>query len=72
MSERSKARATLYNRVGVVKRHFDRSKVLIFPFVEVLGLLLLLFLLINQGPLCRILRWKLVPPTIYPVTDSRP
>ena len=28
---------TLYNRVGVVKRHVDRSKVLTFPFVEGFG-----------------------------------
>ena len=28
--------ATLYNRVGVVKRHVDRRRVLTFPFVEFL------------------------------------
>ena len=27
-------RATLYNRVGVVKRHVDQRRVLVFPFVE--------------------------------------
>jgi hypothetical protein len=64
--------ATLYNRVGGVKRHLDGSKVFDFSFRSVLGLLLLLLLLMNQGPLCRILRWNLVPPTIYPVTNIRP
>jgi hypothetical protein len=29
--------ATLYNRVGVVKRHVEHSKGLTFPFVEVFG-----------------------------------
>src|ERR1019366_3026676 len=29
--------ATLYNRVGVVKRHVDRRRVLFFPFVEGFG-----------------------------------
>ena len=33
---------TLYNRVGVVKRHVDRRKVLTFPSWKVLVLLLVL------------------------------
>jgi hypothetical protein len=59
--------ATLYNRVGVVKRHLDRLKVLCFPFVEIL-VLLLVFCSSDQSSLFRITRWNLVPPTIYPVT----
>jgi hypothetical protein len=34
---KSETWGTLYNRVGVVKRHVDRSKVLTFPFVEGFG-----------------------------------
>src|SRR5271157_345845 len=32
--------ATLYNRVGVVKRHVDQRRVLVFPFVEGFGVAL--------------------------------
>jgi hypothetical protein len=33
-SKDSDAWATLYNRIGVVKRHFNRPKVFSFSFVE--------------------------------------
>ncbi|SPE44742.1 hypothetical protein SBA7_50016 [Candidatus Sulfotelmatobacter sp. SbA7] len=51
--------APIYNRVGVVKRHVDRRRVLVFPSWKVLVLLLVLSLLIQPRPAFRILRWKL-------------
>ena len=61
MPTRSKAWATLYNRVGVVKRHVDSRRVLTFPSwkVWVLLLVLRLFLLMRPRPAFRIARWKL-------------
>jgi hypothetical protein len=73
---------TLYNGVGSVKRHVslprgavDTSDTQGFDllFVELLVLRLLLLLLIR--PKARFQNRAveaLVPPTIYPVTDSRP
>jgi len=37
---KTEGRATLYNRVGVVKRHVDQRRVLVFPFVEGFGVAL--------------------------------
>ena len=52
--------ATLYNRVGVVKRHVDQRRVLVFPFVEGFGVALgWLLLLMRPRPTFRIVRWKL-------------
>lgn len=70
-----KAWATLYNRIGVVKRHVDMRKVLTFLSWKVLLLLLVLLLLFahaTTGSLSESCGGRLVPPTIYPVTDSRP
>jgi hypothetical protein len=69
-----KAGATLYNRVGVVKGHVDPREVLTFLFVEGFGfaVALAVALLMRPRPAFRILRWSLVPPTIYPVADVRP
>src|SRR5882762_4641773 len=39
---KSEGWATLYNRVGVVKRHVDQRKVLTFPFVEGFGVAVVL------------------------------
>jgi hypothetical protein len=69
--------ATLYNRVGVVKRHFDLPKVFLFPLVEGFGFGVALgvafaFCSCDQGPLSESCGGRLVPPTIYPVTDFRP
>jgi len=62
--------ATLYNRVGVVKRHFERAgddpaavesrlPVLMFPSQKVLVLVLLLFSCsFRPRPAFRIARWK--------------
>jgi hypothetical protein len=64
---------TLYNRVGVVKRHVDRRKVWTFPFVEGFGVALgVAFCSCDHGPLSESCGGSLVPPTIYPVTDFRP
>jgi hypothetical protein len=51
--------ATLYNRVGVVKRHLDPRRVLTFPFVEGFGVALgvAVALLMRPRPAFRILRW---------------
>jgi len=60
---RNQTWATLYNRAGVVKRHFDRRKVLTFPSLAVLVLVwllvLLLFLLTRPRLAFRISRWTL-------------
>jgi hypothetical protein len=68
---------TLYNRVGIVKRHVDPRRVLTFLFVEGFGFGVALgvaFALCScdQGPLSESCGGSLVPPTIYPVTDFRP
>ena len=59
----AKGWATLYNRVGVVKRHLDPREVLKFLFVEGFGFVLALgccfcSLLMRPRPAFRILRWK--------------
>src|SRR5258708_40281791 len=50
---------TLYNRIGVVKRHVDPREVLTFLFVEGFGVAVALgvALLMRPGPAFRILRW---------------
>ena len=51
--------ATLYNRVGVVKRHLCRSKVFVFSFVGGFCFCCCFcFLLIEQGPLSESPGWK--------------
>jgi branched-subunit amino acid ABC-type transport system permease component len=54
-------RATLYNLVGVVKRHVDARRVLTFLFVEGFGVAVALgvALLMRPRPAFRILRWKI-------------
>jgi hypothetical protein len=62
---------TLYNRVGVVKRHVSRGRGLNFdfPFVEGFDLVLPLLVLTDQGSLSESRGGRLVPPAIYPVTS---
>ena len=62
--------ATLYNLVGVVKRHVECPRFLFLLRGEFLTLLLLLFLLTQPQLAFRISRWKLVPPTIYSVLST--
>jgi hypothetical protein len=65
--------ATLYNRIGVVKRHVERQRVLSFPFVESLCFCRCSSLSLMPPRLAfRIPGWNLVPPTIYPVLLVRP
>src|SRR6266851_6264436 len=68
--------ATLYNLVGVVKRHVEclRSASCCagaeLEFFLLIGKLLMLLLLTRLQLAFRILRWKLVPPTIYSVSGT--
>jgi len=73
--------ATLYNLVGVVKRHVEcprsatslRCRLLnsSFWFLLIRKLLMLLSFLLTRPQLAfRISRWKLVPPTIYSVFST--
>src|SRR5208283_2248710 len=62
--------ATLYNRVGVVKRHYDQRRFLSFPFVEDFAFVLAVAFVsrsCHQGSLTESCGGSLVPPTIYPV-----
>jgi hypothetical protein len=59
--------ATLYNRVGGVKRHVEHSKVLTFAFVEVFGFGVA-FAHATKARLQNLPVEFLVPPTIYSVT----
>src|SRR5712692_9733787 len=68
--------ATLYNLVGVVKRHVEclRSASCCagaeLEFFLLIGKLLMLLLLTRLQLAFRIWRWKLVPPTIYSVSGT--
>src|SRR5437763_11669565 len=48
-SKTAKGGATFYNRVGVVKTHFERPKDFGFYFVEDFGVFLFLSLLVKYG-----------------------
>jgi hypothetical protein len=66
--------ATLYNRVGVVKRHVDREG-FDFPFVGGFGVALGVAFAFAHATKARFQNpavEALVPPIIYPVTYFRP
>jgi hypothetical protein len=59
---------TVYNCVGVVKRHVFLGRDFDFPFVESFDFGIASLLLTHQGSLSESRGGRLVPPTIYPVT----
>ncbi len=64
-------RATLYNRVGVVKRHVERRRFSAFPFIESFCFFRAFVFAHATRLAFRILRWNLVPPTIYPALENQ-
>src|SRR5208283_4795520 len=66
--------ATLYNRVGVVKRHYDQRRFLSFPFVEDFAFVLAVAFVsrsCHQGSLTESCGGSLVPPSITVSALSR-
>jgi hypothetical protein len=59
--------ATLYNRVGVVKRHVDRRSFFVFSFVEVFAVAFVLCSL-TKARFQNLAVDHSVPPAIYSVT----